>query len=152
VTVHRTAEPESGSASLRDRKLDVKIALGGLWTAMLFVYAYVDIFGFFRTDVIEGALAGRISSGAGFEIDQTFLLLTTIFVTIPILMIVVSLLAPARVNRPVNLVVSLIYAASAAASAVGETWVYYVVGTAVEVLLMLAVVRSAWTWPRDVAR
>lgn len=150
MTLSRTAGPQSRSGRLHDQKVDVRVALCGLWTAMLFVYAYIDIFGFFRADVIRGALAGRIS-GPGFEIDQTFLLLTTIFVAVPILMIVVSLLAPAGVNRSANLVISLVYAAATAASAVGETWVYYVVGTTVEVLLLLAVARTAWAWPREVA-
>jgi len=34
--------------------------LGALWMAMLFVFAYVDIFAFFRKDVLRAALDGRI--------------------------------------------------------------------------------------------
>lgn len=136
----------AGSA-LRDPKVEVKVVLSGLWTAMLFVFAYVDIFGFWRADVINGALAGTVP-GSGFTIDQSFLVYTTIYVLVPSLMVAFSLLAPARINRPVTLVVSLLYAASVVAAAIGDGWYYYGLGSAVEVLLLLAIARVAWAWPR----
>ena len=40
--------------------LDRRIVLSGLWVTMLFVFAYVDIFAFWRADVIKGALAGEV--------------------------------------------------------------------------------------------
>lgn len=132
---------------LQDSKVDRKVVLGGLWISTLFVFAYVDIFGFWRADIIEGALAGEVP-GVGFEISQTFLTLTTLYIVVPSLMVVVSLVAPAGVNRVANLAVSLVYVASIAATVIGETWTYYVLGSAVEVLLLLAVARIAWTWPR----
>jgi hypothetical protein len=95
--------------------------------------------------VIEGALAGEVP-GTGFEIDQTFLALTTAYVLVPSLMVVVSILAPARVNRVLNIVVSLLYAVSVVVTVIGETWLYYLLGSAVEVLLLLALARVAWTW------
>jgi hypothetical protein len=39
---------------LHDTKVDVKVVLCGLSISMLFVFAYVDIFGFWRADVING--------------------------------------------------------------------------------------------------
>jgi Family of unknown function (DUF6326) len=128
--------------------MDEKILLSGLWTSTLLVFAYVDIFGFWRADVIEGALAGRVP-GPGFEIDQTFLTLTTLYVLVPSLMVVVSLIAPARLNRAANIGVSLVYVASIVVTMVGETWLYYLLGSAVEIVLLLAVARVAWTWRRD---
>lgn len=130
----------------RDTPVDVKLVLSALWIAMLFVFAYVDIFGFFRVDVLEAALDGTIS-GAGFTVDQTFLTLTLVYVLVPALMVVLSLLLPPQLNRIVNLAVSLVYAISIIVSCVGETWVYYLLGSAVEVLLLVAVARFAWTWP-----
>ena len=135
------------TADLHDTKVDVKVVLCGLWVSMLFVFAYVDIFGFWRADVINGALAGKVP-GPGFEINQAFLVLTTIYILIPSLMVIVSLLAPARINRPANIVVSLTYLASVVAAAVGETWTYFILGSVVEVMLLLTIARVAWTWPR----
>lgn len=113
---------------------------------MLFVFAYVDIFAFWRRDVVEGALRGEVP-GTGFAINQTFLALSTIYVVVPIVMVVASLLLPARVNRVVNIVVAAIYVVTIALTIPGESWAYYVVGSITEVALLLAVAWKAWTWP-----
>ena len=130
---------------LRDTKVDEKIVLSGLWISVLFVFAYVDIFGFWRTDVINGALAGKVP-GTGFAIDQTFLALTTVYILIPSLMVVVSLLSPAKINRVANIVLSLLYAATVVVTVVGESWIYYILGSVVEVVLLLVIARISWTW------
>lgn len=135
------------TVKLEDTKVDVKLVLSGLWIAMLLVFAYVDIFGFWRADVIKGALAHEVP-GPGFEITQTFLVLTTIYVLIPSLMVVVTLLAPARLNRPANIVVSLAFLVTVIGSAVGETWTYFLLGSIVEAILLVAIARVAWAWPR----
>jgi len=147
ASVTPTPSTTTGTQDLRDTKVDVKVVLSGLWISMLFVFAYVDIFTFWRADAINGALAGKVPD-AGFTINQTFLVFTTIYVLIPILMIVVSLIAPARINRTANIVASLIYAASVVVGAIGETWSYYIIGSVVEVMLLLAIARVAWKWPR----
>ncbi len=139
---------EQRPAVLSDSRVDVKVALCGLWIATLFVFAYVDIFAFWRADVLEGALAGKVP-GPGFTIGQTLLALTTVYILIPSGMIVVSLLAPAASNRAANIVISLLYAASVVVSAAGETWIYYFIGSAVEVVLLLAIARTAWRWPKS---
>ncbi|MDO9497658.1 MAG: DUF6326 family protein [Nocardioides sp.] len=122
--------------------LDPRLVISGLWTAMLFVFAYVDIFTFFRADVIEGALAGEVS-GAGFEIDQVFLALTTLYILVPSLMVAATLVLPQRINRPLNLVVAPVYILTIVASMVGESWVYYLMGSVVEVVLLGCIVLAA---------
>lgn len=125
--------------------LDPRLVISGLWTAMLFVFAYVDIFGFFRADVIEGALAGEVS-GAGFEIDQVFLALTTLYILVPSLMVAATLVLPHRLNRRLNLVIAPVYILTIVASMVGETWVYYLLGSVVEVVLLGCIVLTARRW------
>ncbi|MBG0566483.1 hypothetical protein [Actinoplanes aureus] len=88
-------------------------------------------------------LAGEVS-GTGFAIDQTFLVLTTLYIVVAALMVVVSLLARARVNRIANIVVRLIYVVTVAATLIGESWVYYIVGTLIEIALLLVITRVAW--------
>jgi hypothetical protein len=135
------------TGSFHDTKVDVKVVLSGLWISMMLVFAYVDIFSFWRADVINGALAGKVPDG-GPKITQSFLVFSTVYILIPSLMVVVSLVAPARINRTANIVASLLYAASVTVYAVGDSWTYYVVGSVVEVTLLLAIARVAWTWPR----
>ncbi len=136
------------ASDLLDTKVDVKVVLCGLWVTTLFVFAYVDIFGFYRADVINGVLAGEVS-GTEFAIDQTFLVLTTLYIVVAALMVVVSLLAQARVNRIANIVVSLIYVVTAAATLIGESWVYYIVGILIQTALLLVITRVAWAWPKS---
>jgi hypothetical protein len=131
-----------------DAKPPVRIILSTLWTSMLFVFAYVDIFGFWRADVIRGALAKKVP-GSGFVIDQRFLLLTTIYILIPALMIAATMLMPARITRMVNIGVSAVYLVSVLAFTIGESWAYYLVGSAVECLLLLVIAVVAWRWPRE---
>ena len=131
----------------QDTRIDVKLVLSALWIAMLIVFAYVDIFGFFRADILEAALDGKVAT-MGVTIDQVFLVFTTVYILIPTLMVVLSLVLRPRVNRVVNIVVALIYAVSIIAACIGETWAYYFLGSAVEVVLLIAIVRTAWTWPR----
>ena len=68
---------------------------------------------------------------------------------IPILMILLSMTLPARVNRITNLVVASLYVPVSMFNAVGESWTYfYGLSIGLEVLLLAFILRSAWTWPR----
>jgi glucan phosphoethanolaminetransferase (alkaline phosphatase superfamily) len=131
----------------QDTRIDVKLVLSALWIAMLIVFAYGDIFGLFRADVLRAALDRKMAT-TGTTVDQVFLVFTTVYILIPTLMVFLSLVLRPRVNRIVNIVVALVYAVSIVASCIGEGWAYYLLGSAVEVVLLAAIVRTAWTWPR----
>jgi hypothetical protein len=124
----------------------VKLVLAVLWISTLLVFAFVDILGFYRDDVLEAALDGRVAT-TDFTVDQVFLAVTLGYLLLPTLMVVLSLVLAARANRLLNLVVSLAYLVTVVASAIGETWVYYIAGSIVEVLLLAAIARTAWRWP-----
>lgn len=141
-----TTSQSSKPRQYRDTPVDVKLVLSSLWIAMLFVFAYVDIFGFFRADVIQAALVGEVGT-TGLTVDQLFLTATTVYIVLPSLMVVLSLLLRPRANRITQLVVSAVYAVSIAASCIGEEWIYYLLGSFVEVVLLAVIARSAWTWP-----
>jgi hypothetical protein len=129
----------------RDTQVDVKLVLCALWIAMLFVFAYVDIFGFLRADVLNAALRGKVT--AGLTVNQVFLTFTLIYILLPALMVALSLVLKPRVNRIVNIVVSLVYLITIIGLCIGETWVYYLLGSFIEVILLVAIARTAWKWP-----
>jgi hypothetical protein len=133
----------------QDTRIDVKLVLSALWIAMLIVFAYIDIFGFLRADVLDAALDGKVAV-TGITIDQLFLVFTTVYILIPTLMPFLSLVLRPRVNRILNIVVAVFYGASIIASCIGEAWAYYLLGSAVEVVLLVAIVRTAGTWPTAV--
>ena len=140
-----TSTASSSSTAAANPPLDRRIVMSGLWVSMLFVFAYVDIFGFFRADVINGALTGTVP-GVGFNIDQTFLALTTLYILIPSLMVAGSLLLPYRYNRLANLVLPGIYALTIVGGMIGETWAYYLIGSGVELVLLGAIAIVAIRW------
>ncbi len=128
-----------------DARVDVRIVLGALWATMVLVFAYVDIFGFYRADVLNAALDGRIATTA-FVVNQAFLVATLGYILVPTLMVTLSLVLPRRIGRVLTLVVALVYALTIIGSCIGETWTYYVAGSAIEVVLLLFIAGTAWTW------
>jgi Family of unknown function (DUF6326) len=149
----RGAQPEeqipvttTTTRQYQDTQVDVKLVLCALWIAMLFVFAYVDIFASLRADVLKAALDGKVAT-TGFTVNQIFLTLTLIYILLPTLMVVLSLLLKPRVNRIINIVVSLIYTITIIGAGIGETWAYYFLGSLIEVILLVAIARTAWKWP-----
>ena len=126
-------------------KVNVRIKISALWTSMLFVFAYVDLFSLYRPDFRADIEAGEI---AGFTINQAFLLGTTVYIAIPSLMVALALILRPRVNRIANIALGIVYSLTIIAGAIGE-WNYYILGSAVEVALLAAIVYYAWTWPKE---
>jgi len=56
---------------LRDTPVDVKLVLSAPWIVMLFVFAYVDIFDFYRADVLDAALDGKVAT-TPLAVNQVF--------------------------------------------------------------------------------
>lgn len=127
----------------RPDDVSVRTKISALWTATLFVFAYVDLFSLYRADVRADIAAGELG---GFTIGETFLFGTTLYILIPALMVVGALILRPRIARTANIVLAVVYALTIAAGAIGE-WNYYVLGSVVEIVLLGAVVRYAWTWP-----
>jgi uncharacterized protein DUF6326 len=137
---------QNAAGVLEDIKIPVKLKISALWAATLFLYAYGDIFGFFRNDVIQSVKAGKI---AGFQINQVFLLGVSIYILIPSAMVFLALVLKPAVNRWANLIISVAYFATIVVSAVGETWVYYIFLSIAESVLTLLIGWLAWRWPRQ---
>ncbi|MBL8929500.1 MAG: hypothetical protein JNL54_05205 [Kineosporiaceae bacterium] len=124
--------------------VNARIAISALWTSTMFVFAYVDLFSFYRPDFRADVEAGTVS---GFTVGETFLLGTTAYILLPSMMVFLTLVLPARIARAANLALSAVYALTIVGGALGE-WGYYVLGSAVEVALLAGVAWYAWTWPR----
>jgi hypothetical protein len=129
---------------LKDTKIDVKIKLSVLWATLMFIYIYVDIFRFFQPGELENILAGKVWI---FEITQTWALSAMIMMTIPSLMVFLSLALKAKWNRWTNIIMGILHIAIAIGNVIGETWAYYIFGGVVEVVLLSLIVWYAWKWP-----
>jgi hypothetical protein len=137
----------TAEAKFEPSNVNVRVKISALWTSMLFVFAYVDLFSLYRPDFRADLEAGEIG---GFAINQSFLLGTTVYVVIPSLMVFCTLILRPRVDRIANIALGIVYAVTIIAGAIGE-WNYYILGSAVEVALLAAIVYYAWTWPKEAA-
>jgi hypothetical protein len=83
-----------GSTLLEDARVGVRFKISALWIAMLFLFAYGDIFGFFKPGQIEEVMRGEIS---GTEITEAFLFAISVYIGIASAMVFLSLvLRPSR--------------------------------------------------------
>jgi hypothetical protein len=143
----KTAE----TAALEDQKVPVKVKLAAAWTSFMFLYIYVDYLALYKPGFLDEILAGTVHE---FDTGPTFVALALTLIAIPTLMVVLSATMPARINRTVNLVVAAIYIPVSIYNATGESMGYvyfYGLSIGLEVLLLAAILRWAWTWPRTTA-
>jgi hypothetical protein len=134
----------ASSRTFEDVKVGVRCKIAALWIAMLFLFAYGDIFGFFSPGQIQEVMAGELS---GIAITQVFLLAISVYIAIASLMVFLSLVLSPSVNRWTNIVLPSLYVVSIVASAIGETSAYYWFLSITESALLLLIVWYAWTWP-----
>ena len=133
------------SKALEDIKVNVKLKLAALWASLMFLYIYVDYFGLYKPGYIESLIAGKVWE---FDISQAFLLIGLASVTIPALMIFLSVALSAKVNRWTNIIVAAVYIPFTLFNLAGEDWNYMTFGAVVEVVLLLLIVCYAWKWPK----
>ena len=152
TTQSRTAleNPPSHSA-LDDLRLPVQAKLAAAWTSFMFLYIYVDYLALYKPGFLDELLGGTVHE---FDLGPTFVAMALTLMAIPILMILLSVTLPARVNRGANLVVATLYIPVSVFNAAGEPWSYsyfYGLSIGLELLLLAYILRSAWTWPRRIA-
>jgi Family of unknown function (DUF6326) len=136
------------SSGFEDVRIGVRLKMSALWIAVLLLFAYGDIFGFFQPGQIEEVAGGEIS---GIEITQVFLMAASAYIAIASVMVFLSLVLRPTVNRWTNIVLPILYVVSIAASVIGEDWAYFFFLSIVESALLLAIVWYAWTWPKQEA-
>ena len=136
---------KSNYAIVEDLRIGVRLKISALWIAILFLFAYGDIFGFFQEGQIVEVIAGEVS---GIEITETFLFAVSVYIAIASVMVFLSLVLQWRVNRWTNIVLPILYIVSIAVSAIGESSAYFIFLSLTESVLLLLIIWYAWTWPK----
>ena len=132
--------------TLHDPPVPVRAKLAAAWTSMMFFYIYVDHLHLYKPGAVADILDGIVFE---FDISQTFAVTSLALVGIPSVMVLLSTALPARVNRPLNLVVASLYVPVTVFNLSGGEWLwFYGLGVGVEVLILAFILRSAWAWPR----
>ncbi len=131
--------------AVEDIKVNTKLKLATLWTGFMFLYIYTDYFHLYMPEQMEYILKGRVHV---FNITQRFLLIALASMTIPALMIFLSVALPARVNRRANIAIAAVYIPFSLFNLAGRVWVHMVLAAVVEIVLLCVIIRYAWKWPR----
>jgi Family of unknown function (DUF6326) len=134
----------ANSRILEDEKIGVRLKISALWVATLFVFAYGDIFGFFKKGQIEDVIGGE---AGGINITQVFLFAVSVYVAIASVMVFLSLVLKPSINRRTNIVVPILYMVSIVATVIGETWAFLYLLSIVGIALLVLIVWHAWRWP-----
>jgi hypothetical protein len=142
--ISREVQPRASE----NTEVDVRLKLAAAWASFMFLYIYVDYFHLFMPGSLEDMLSGRVFE---FRVTQAFLSIALASVTIPALMIFLSVCLPAKIDRWTNIIVAAVYVPYTLINLAGGAWPHMIFGAAVEVALLLAVIRCAWTWPKQEA-
>lgn len=136
----------------KDPSIPVQARLAAAWTSFMFLYAYVDILNFYKPGVVKGILDGLVWK---FEVSPALLTTFLVSVSIPAMMVWLSMILPARANRATNLAVASLLIPYSVFNAVGTTWEwasFYGISIGLEVLLLAAILHRAWAWRRADSR
>lgn len=137
--------------ALDELRMPVRAKLAAAWTSFMFLYIYVDVLNFFKPGVLDEILNGLIWK---FDVSATLLTIALVSVSIPAVMVMLSMTLPARANRVTNLVVASLLIPYSIFNAAGASWEwagFYGFSIGLEVLILAFILRSAWSWPRRTA-
>jgi Family of unknown function (DUF6326) len=137
--------PTSGPVFVEDAKVGVRLKISALWIVLLFLYAYGDIFGFFKPGRIEEIVSGQIS---GIDITEGFLFAVSVYVAIASVMIFLTLVLRPAAARWSNVVLAILYFVTIVGAAIGES-AYYWFLSVLEIAVLALIVWYAWMWPRE---
>jgi hypothetical protein len=124
--------------ALTDERVPVRTKLSALWVATMFCYVYGDYFELYEP--------GKLREMMGGATQGTLLAMGAVMLP-PCLMVLLSLVLPARWCRWMNVVLGVIYTVIMLLAVRGG-WQFYVMYGVTEMALTVAIVWVAWTWPK----
>jgi Family of unknown function (DUF6326) len=127
-----------------DEKVSDKLKLAAAWTALMALYIYADFLSLYRPGELDEIRRGVMGP---FDVSQATLVGASLIVMIPAVMIVLCLLLPARVNRPLNLALAIVYTVVNVGNLVGEGWAYYILFGIAEIAITTHIFFTARAWP-----
>ena len=129
---------------LDEQKANVRVVLASQWASFMFLYIYVDYFHLYMPGTLQDTSAGKVFE---FSISQAFLITALISVSIPAIMIFLSVALSAKISRLINIIVASIYIPYTLFNFVGEAWPHMYYGAAVEVAFLVLIICYAKKWP-----
>ncbi len=135
------------SSHLEDFKINVKFKLSALWAAVMFCYIYGDYFSLYVPKQIEGFIHGDTLLDSPMK-----LFAASILMTIPTLMVFLSLALRPQISRWLNIIFGIIYTTIMlliAIISIDLWWTFFVFLALVECVVTSLIVWYAWNWPKQ---
>lgn len=137
------------SNALQDVKIDIKFKLSALWISVMFCYIYGDYFALYPPGQVEEFVQVKTM------IDNPMkLFAASILMTIPSVMIFLSLILKPSLNRWLNIIFGVLFTAIMVLIAVtsrGGWWTFYIYLAIVESIITVTIVWQALNWPKQTA-
>lgn len=135
------------AGNLEDFKVNVRIKLSALWTAVMFCYIYGDYFELYVPGKTEGLVNGHNM------LDNPIKLFTATFIlALPALMIFLSLVFSPKWTKGLNIGIGLfftVFTLLVGIASVSEWRGFYVFLSLLESVLTAIIVYQAWSWPKS---
>ncbi|WP_158799949.1 DUF6326 family protein [Pedobacter sp. L105] len=134
---------------LQDFKINIKIKLSALWISVMFCYIYGDFFSLFVPGRIQGLVNGQ--SGAG-PITPWVLLAYAVLLSIPPLMIVLSLVLKPEINRLSHIIFGIFFTIVmllVVGTSIEKWMIFYCYLGVIEIIITSLIVYYAWLWPKE---
>ncbi|MFT3750453.1 MAG: DUF6326 family protein [Agriterribacter sp.] len=129
-----------------DYKVNIRIILSALWTVVMFCYIYGDYFELYVPEKVTGLINGRNMLD-----NPVKLLVATIVLTIPALMIFLSLTLHSKSARRLNIGIGIfftLFTLLVGISSLSEWRIFYVFLSFIESMLTAIIVFKSWKWPK----
>lgn len=133
--------------NLEDFKVNIKIKLSALWASVTLCYLYGDYFELYVPEKTAGLI-----SGDNLLDNPTKLFLAALLLAIPAVMVFLSILLKASINKWLNICVGLFFTAIMVLIAFTSLtpWrAFYVFLAIVESIITLLIVWYAWNWNKQ---
>mgnify|MGYP001184992641 CR=1 FL=1 len=130
---------------LQDHPIDIKIQLALMWTSLMFCYIYCDYFDLYTPDKIKEMLELKSMLDSSWKLQAA-----SVLMTIPCLMIYLSVSLRPEIYRALNMGFGIFYALflTLILFSLDLDWYkFYVLFAVIEVVLAILIVRKAHFWP-----
>ena len=140
---------EKDTTNFENVRIDAKLKLSALWASVMFCYIYGDYFSLFVPGRIDSLMNGN--SGAG-TTTPLKLLMFAILMTLPSVMVFLSLLMKPKINRWTNVSMGIFFTAImvlVVVTSIDKWMIFYIFLGATEIAITLLIVWYAWNWPKQ---
>lgn len=138
---------ENKKFQYQDAAINIKQLLSALWASVMFLYIYGDYFELYVPKKVEGLVNGQNMLDTPYK-----LLVATIILTLPSLMIFLSLMLKPVWNRLLNMSVAVLlclFTLLVGISSLSEWRIFYVMLAFLESMITAIIVWKAWHWPKE---